>query len=134
MKYVLGIIFEFKYYKNPANIKIFSNNRLIDDIDLTEDIKKKEMLPPTLHENTHLYDWWKTWAEGDKYFGKWKDGDFVRLPITDKVFVYTLDETVLQGSIKIEVTLYWNKSIIKLPNGSELFFSGLNSYTNDGFM
>ena len=41
MKYVLGLLFEYEYYKNPANIKIFSNNQLIDEIDLTEDIKIK---------------------------------------------------------------------------------------------
>ena len=41
MKYVLGLLFEYKYYKNPANIKIFSNDQLIDDIDLTENIKMK---------------------------------------------------------------------------------------------
>ena len=48
MKYVLGLSFEFKYYKNPANIKIFSNNQLIDDIDLTEDINSTNMTPVTL--------------------------------------------------------------------------------------
>ena len=41
MKYVLCLLFEYKYYKNPANLKIFSNNQLIDEIDLTEDIKMK---------------------------------------------------------------------------------------------
>ena len=52
MKYVLGLSFEFKYYKNPANIKIFSNNQLIDDIDLTEDINSK---------NYHLLHYAKTY-------------------------------------------------------------------------
>ena len=58
MKYVLGLSFEFKYYKNPANIKIFSNNQLIDDIDLTEDIKLKTITPDELCKNLPEYNKW----------------------------------------------------------------------------
>ena len=75
MKYVLGFIFEYKYYKNPANIKIFSNNQLIDDIDLTKDIKIKNMSGNMLlHKNTPLYDYYKSsvdWQEGVD-MPKWK--------------------------------------------------------------
>ena len=63
MKYVLGLLFEYKYYKNPANIKIFSNDQLIDDIDLTEDINIINMPLSTLHENTPLYNWYKNSKE-----------------------------------------------------------------------
>ena len=62
MKYVLGLLFEYKYYKNPANIKIFSNNQLIDEIDLTEDVKMKNMLLPTADGNTHLYNFFKKYV------------------------------------------------------------------------
>ena len=62
MKYVLGLSFEFKYYKNPANIKIFSNNQLIDDIDLTEDINSTNMTPVMLCKNIPVYnDWYFQW-------------------------------------------------------------------------
>ena len=64
MKYVLGLLFEYKYYKNPANIKIFSNNQLIDEIDLTEDIKIKNMSGNMLlHKNALLHYWYKKWRE-----------------------------------------------------------------------
>ena len=100
---MLGFLFGYKYYKNPANIKIFSNNQLIDEIDLTKDIKMKNMSLSTLHKNTLLYNWYK---ELDKDF--WKEdshiNEYKKMKIPDKIFTYTLDETVVQGSIKIEIT------------------------------
>jgi hypothetical protein len=103
MKYVLGLSFNFKYYKNPANIKIFSNNQLIDDIDLTEDINSTNLSPVTLCKNLPEYNdwyypWWNTWdAKHPLYSPQWEK-------IPEKMFVYTLDETNVQNSIKIEVT------------------------------
>ena len=97
MKYVLGLSFEFKYYKNPANIKIFSNNQLIDDIDLTEDIKMRNTPSLTVHENTPQYNWHKKWKNIPGYNGP-------EIQIPDKGFIYALDETVIQNSIKIEIT------------------------------
>ena len=148
MKYVLGLLFEYEYYKNPANIKIFSNNQLIDEIDLTEDIKIKNMSGnKLLHKNALLYYWYKKWREDwvrtetdahvtnpslyfkndltntitlkghveegasdvarghtfGKSHGAWSM-DTKEIQIPSKMFIYTLDETVLQNSIKIEIT------------------------------
>ena len=36
MKYALGLLFEFKYYKNPANMKIFVDNQLIKCTQLSQ--------------------------------------------------------------------------------------------------
>jgi len=98
MKYVLGLLFEYKYYKNPANIKIFSNNQLIDDIDLTEDINLKNI--QIADDNISLYNWCKKWrgltVEGTDSASE--------LQIPDKSFIYTLDETIVKNSIRIEVT------------------------------
>ena len=98
MKYVLGLLFEYKYYKNPANIKIFSNNQLIDDIDLTEDINLKNI--QIADDNISLYNWCKNWrdltVEGTDSASE--------LQIPDKSFIYTLDETIVKNSIRIEVT------------------------------
>jgi len=112
MKYVLGISFEFKYYKNPANIKIFSNNQLIDDIDLIEDINLTNMTPVTLCKNIPVYnDWyypWLTTYTQPSIFTK--EGHTVPMfenwyrKIPEKMFVYTLDEINVQDSIRIEVT------------------------------
>ena len=102
MKYALGLSFNFKYYKNPANIKIFSNNQLIDDIDLTKDINLTNMTPVTLCKNIPVYNdwystiWWNTLNESSAY------PQYKKIP--EKIFVYTLDETNVQNSIKIEVT------------------------------
>ena len=101
MKYVLGLSFEFKYYKNPANIKIFSNNQLIDDINLTEDINSTNLSPVTLCKTLPeyydwYYPWWNTFNESGDY------PQYKKIP--EKMFVYTLDETNVQNSIKIEVT------------------------------
>ncbi len=130
MKYVLGLLFEYKYYKNPANIKIFSNNQLIDEIDLTEDIEIKNVSGNMLlHKNAHLHYWYKKWREDwirndtDNHNGMWGEcaSDVARghtfgkshgawsmdtkeIQIPNKMFIYTLDETVLQNSIKIEIT------------------------------
>ena len=93
MKYVLGLLFEYKYYKNPANIKIFSNNQLIDEIDLTEDINLKNM--QIADDNISLYNWRKKWK------GHTGEGtDFASdLQIPDKSFIYTLDETIVKNYI-----------------------------------
>jgi len=98
MKYVLGLLFEYKYYKNPANIKIFSNNQLIDEIDLTEDINLKNIQTPTADNSISLYNWCKKWYSI-------KGADFaLEIQIPDKSFIYTLDETIVKNSIRIEVT------------------------------
>ena len=107
MKYVLGFLFEYKYYKNPANIKIFSNNQLIDEIDLTEDIKMKNMLLPTADGNTHLYNFFKKWTTHNDWKendDSWNNQTLQQLQIPEKGFVYTLDETIVKNSIRIEVT------------------------------
>ena len=39
MKYILGIGLGYQHYKEPTNIKIFTENRLIDDFYLDEDIE-----------------------------------------------------------------------------------------------
>ena len=111
MKYVLGFLFEYKYYKNPANIKIFSNNQLIDEIDLTEDINMKN-ITPTLKEILTHKQMRKLVPSitNNKLPSGIDPRDIVSLrdtgilQIPKKVFVYTLDETILQNSIKIEIT------------------------------
>ena len=109
MKYVLGFLFEYKYYKNPANIKIFSNNQLIDEIDLTEDINMKN-ITPTLKEILTHKQMRKLVPSitNNKLPSGIDPRDIVSLrdtgilQIPKKVFVYTLDETILQNSIKID--------------------------------
>ena len=38
MKYVLGLLFQYKRYKKNARIRIFSNDVLVDEITLDQDI------------------------------------------------------------------------------------------------
>ena len=93
MKYIFGLLFEYEYYKNPANIKIFFNDHLIDDIDLTENINIRNI----------PFD--PSWLPIDASIRRNKTWDFLKfLEIPEKVFVYTLDETIIQNSIRIEVT------------------------------
>jgi hypothetical protein len=93
MKYIFGLLFEYEYYKNPANIKIFFNDHLIDDIDLTENINIRNI----------PFD--PSWLPIDASIRRSKTWDFLKfLEIPEKVFVYTLDETIIQNSIKIKVT------------------------------
>lgn len=42
MQYVLLVFLEFQKYKEPINLQIFANNRLIDDIDLEENISVRK--------------------------------------------------------------------------------------------
>ena len=93
MKYIFGLLFEYEYYKNPANIKIFFNDHLIDDIDLTENINIRNI----------PFD--PSWLPIDASIRRRNRWDFLKfLEIPEKVFVYTLDETIIQNSIKIKVT------------------------------
>ena len=93
MKYIFGLLFEYEYYKNPANIKIFFNDHLIDDIDLTENINIRNI----------PFD--PSWLPIDASIRRSKTWDGLKfLEIPEKVFVYTLDETIIQNSIKIKVT------------------------------
>ena len=106
MKYVLGLLFKFKYYKNPANIKIFSNNHLIDEIDLTEDINMKNITPTlkevlAFNQMRKLANYTDTSWHKELHYNTMND---LKMQIPKKVFVYTLDETILQNSIKIEIT------------------------------
>jgi hypothetical protein len=97
MKYALGLLFEFKYYKNPANMKIFVDNQLIDDIDLTEDINSTiNLSPATLCKTLPVYK--------KRFYDALHVGMDYPIKFPEKIFLYTLDETILQNSIEIEIT------------------------------
>ncbi len=94
MKYVLGFLFEYKYYKNPANVRIFANNQLIDEFELTEDINLKNIKPPTADDGADLYNFSKKWTTVYQFVKQ----------LPEKAFVYTLDESIIKNSIRIEIT------------------------------
>ena len=95
-------------FKMGGNSKV---NNVSFSIEKEGDIKMKDMLPPTPHDNTHLYNWYKKWTDDKKWEEIEKKAGMMHLgsnmqkqQIPEKAFVYTLDETVLQNSIKIEIT------------------------------
>ncbi len=94
MKYVLGFLFEYKYYKNPANVRIFANNQLIDEFELTEDINLKNIQPPTADDGADFYNFSKKWTTVYQFVKQ----------LPEKAFVYTLDESIIKNSIRIEIT------------------------------
>ena len=97
MKYVLGVGLLYKKYKKQANIRIFSNNRLINDYILDEDVNLKKVT----NINTEFVK---------KYTGSImkpmsiKDSDeLVDLKLPSKITLYELDEEAIGDKISIEV-------------------------------
>ena len=41
MSYMLGLLFEYERYKHDAVVRVYADNRLVDEISLDEDIKLK---------------------------------------------------------------------------------------------
>ena len=89
MKYILGILFKYKFYKNPANIKIWLGETLIDDIDLEKDIVDKTIKPYSikLSKDTSIYN----------YNNGSKENDMgVEMKLPNKIFTYVIEEKYLK--------------------------------------
>ena len=56
MQYVLLVFLEFKKYKEPINLQIFANNRLIDDIDLEESISVRKKLLVYARNESNIFE------------------------------------------------------------------------------
>ena len=116
MQYVLGLSFFFKYYRNPANVRVYSDNTLIDDICLDKDIKlsnfdtnKRNFNEPvetvglTTNEKGNLVE--EFYGE-DNYINNENDleKDFIdpnKFP--EKLFLYTLEGEQLGRNISLEI-------------------------------
>lgn len=85
MKYVLGVGFGYQHYKEPANIKIFSDDIMIDDYDLNVDIEVKAQEPS------------KFLQDNFKGFEK----DVLYMPSRCKL--YTIDEKIIGKNFTFQI-------------------------------
>ena len=116
MRYVLGLSFFFKYYRNPANVRVYSDNTLIDDICLDKDIKlsnfdtnKRNFNEPvetvglTTDVKGNLVE---EFYGKDNYITKENNlGEDLVNPdkFPEKLFLYTLDGKQLGKNISLEI-------------------------------
>lgn len=107
MKYILGLAFEYKHYKKPAVIRTYADNHLIDELELSQDIRRKGNASGSAtthgqgwgHDEWGVNQWWEPRLEkwGRFYYGK------DRISLCEKLFTYEIDERVLDKTISIEV-------------------------------
>ena len=112
MQYVLGFALEYKKYKKSANIRIFANDHLIDDIHLTDDIITKSIQTKEIRIGPAWVLYEKTKKSEEIDYNKFEFGQQVNAPgeqfpdkveVPKKLFCYLVDESVLRNEIRIEV-------------------------------
>ena len=102
MKYILGLAFSFNYFKNPAVLRIFVGQTLIDELTLKKNINRQHDLIKWTDESDG-----KSLHELPKnevlLFGKNNWNYRKSFPMADKIFFYEIDEPVKDQKIRLEV-------------------------------
>jgi len=88
MSYVLGLLFDYHRYKHDAVIRIYADDRLVDELKLSNDIKLK-----TIHFGI---------APVDRRAIGPRDHPSIKI-VPEKIFLYEVDEEYLCNCIRIEV-------------------------------
>jgi len=101
MKYILGLIFEYKYYRSPCNIKIYSGDIFLDDIDLDKSIPLTEQnenkdSKALLNENVKLAN--------EYLLARNVENHSTKFSFANKVFLYEIDDSVLSDKIVLKTT------------------------------
>lgn len=101
MQYVLGLSFLFKFYRNPANVRIYSENTLLDDISLDQDIKLTtfDKTKRNYNEPIEPYPGYDMLYMDNNLEKDLMDPD--RFP--EKLFLYTLEGEQLGQNITLEI-------------------------------
>ena len=91
MKYILGLAFEYNYYKNPLKIRLYADSTLIDELVVDKSIGRKK--GKWKEENL---------LKRNRKFARWlyccKD-----FSLCEKIFLYEIDDDFLKKKISIEV-------------------------------
>lgn len=79
MKYVLGLLFNYKHYRNNARLRIFAGEHFVDEIILDKDIKEslKSGGEQSLLEE-HCLEWNKTHPAMYKELQEKKESDYLK--------------------------------------------------------
>ena len=108
MKYILGLAFEYKHYKKPVKIRTYADGYLIDELELSEDIRRKGDVG-TGSNNECNTGWGNTLWDGHKWhephyakYGKYYFHKY-RISLCEKIFTYEIDDVNLNKHISIEV-------------------------------
>ena len=93
VKYILVFSFIYKHYTKSFDIKLYSDNTMLDDISLTDDINYRTVdnTQSKKYKGIKQFNWW---------YSKLRD-KAQELP--EKIFVYEVDESVLGNKIKIKI-------------------------------
>ena len=68
MKYILGLLFNYKKYKKDSSLRIYSNSKFVDEITLDEDIDDKTIVEYGQDPINHLSDaHWRSKKDTTKY-------------------------------------------------------------------
>lgn len=119
MKYIFGFLGKFCLYKQPFNLHIYSNNTLIDDLTITEDIdvELKEIQNADFNKFTN-YSFsersQKRWRDVRHNVGVIGDGNILNGNYyPKKLFLYEIDDSIL----KDRITFQFNNSDTNYTNG-----------------
>ena len=88
MSYVLGLLFDYHRYKHDAVIRIYADDLLVDELNLSDDIKLK-----TIHFGI---------APVDRRAIGPRDHPSIKI-VPEKIFLFEIDEKYLCNCIRIEV-------------------------------
>ena len=91
MQYVLGLLFGFKFFKDKANLKIYIDDILIDDVDINSDIVYKNIEKYTID-----------YGNNDK-IESIAPFTTENLSVPKKLFSYTINESAIKNHLKLVV-------------------------------
>lgn len=106
MKYIFGFLANINIYKKDFNLRIFSDNTLIDDIDFTESITSEHKIIENAEYNrfTNYYlsaesqKRWRDWGMESQHGIELVEGG--KYP--KQIFVYELNDQVLGSSLSFQ--------------------------------
>ncbi len=110
VKYILVFSFVYKHYTKSFDIKLYSDDTMLDDISLTDHISYRTVkTQSTKYKSMKQFNWW---------YSKIND-EPCKLP--EKIFVYEVDESVLGNQLKIKINDYGSNSTNGFMTKSNMF-------------
>ena len=103
MKYILGLAFEYHFYKKPVVIRISSDAVMIDEIVLTESIARRNGGNTAWVANPIPEKWLSQRKDNDLKYKKWKHFG-TDIDLCEKIFLYEIDGSMLGNKLTLDIS------------------------------
>jgi len=110
MKYVLGLLFNYKHYKNNARLRIFAGDRFVDEIILDKDIGNSIKRGGRESNEEQCLEWNRTHPAMYNELQENKEADYLKNALQIKDELNDSEKTIFEKKIKKRKRRLKNKS------------------------